>query len=312
MRRVFATDFGANLLSASRVTIQFGAESSQDAFEMSFRVVDRPIAVRWLAALQESLRLNMERNEQFSACRFFAFRDDDTVQNIRDRLYGSIATVNEWTPGRIPVQPGERLTQERLNELHYDFEQMIGSLENRNQYFLMAPLPVQNAIYELNRVIHEIEMLKYHSPRVSVEFPNCPRFPLADEDFSEFSFRRDFGDIVLLYCQLGKQIMDVWAENDVHASRENTRPLHHYSSMFEIYLRQGLSEAEQLERYRLMHDWLVERGYDPADRKLSLGWIVLAQWDREGMSAKMSQNEIVEAIAQRKSISGISIESHIY
>ncbi|MBK7892075.1 MAG: hypothetical protein IPJ84_14915 [Bdellovibrionales bacterium] len=296
-------------MSGSRVQIVFDVAAGGDPFALNFKVENRPIAARWLVALKESLRLNAERGENFSACRFFAFRDDSTAQAIRDRLYGSIKVINDWTPGRIPVQEGERLTQERLNFLHFEFEQMIGSLENRNPYFLEAPPAVQNAIYELNRVIHEIEMLKYASPRVSVEFPNCPRFPMEEADFNEFSFRRDFGDLVLLYCQLGKQVMDAWVESDTFVSKENIRPLHHYSSMFELYLRPGLSEEQQAERYRLMRPWLIEKGYDPDDPKLALGWIVLARWDQTGASGQMTQQEIVAALARRKHIAAICIEN---
>ncbi len=284
------------------VSITFGSPgSSLDPFSLSFTVVDRPIAQKWFAAFQ---KICQERQD-FHSARFFAFPGAGNKEKVQVRLQESVATINAWKPGRIDFQPGEETNQERLNYLHNHFEQMIGSVEQYNRFFLDAPKNVQKAIDDLNRAIHELEMFKYQSPRVCIEFPDCPREKMTDEDLSAFSFARSFGDLFLSYCQLGKQIMDVWAEKDDFVSKENIRPLHHYSAQCELYLRNGLSPERQKERYALMHDWLVERGYDPQDPKLALGWIVLARLNQ----GSLSQAEIVAKLGERQRILAVECKN---
>lgn len=252
------------------------------------------VARKWAA----SLRKYGEYSKTSPEVRYFAFPGEQNQQRVVQGIRRAIDVINAWSPQRMEVPPEGEWTQELLNHWHHHFETMIGSIEQHEEFYLKAPLSVKNAIGAVNDAVHELEMFKYQSPRLNVRFPDCERTRMTEDELRLFSFDRQFGDIVLGYCQLGKQIMDVWIENDSEVSEQNIRPLHHLSPEFELYLRKGLNEERQKERYALMREWLVARGYDPHDPQLALGWIVVARWNP--LSSELKPSEIVQRIGERR------------
>lgn len=272
---------------------------------MTFRVESHPVAQRWVHALKR----HIENAEGSREVHFFAFPGEATLARAHYKIRHAVKTINRWRPQTILGFESTPLSQESLNELHHYFESMIGATDSHNAFYLEAPDSVRRAIGVLNDTIHEIEMIKYKSPRVSARFPGCERSDMNKTEMKLFSFDRQFGDIVLGYCQLGKQIMDVWIENDSEVSQDNIRPLQKISPEFELYLRKGLSESEQRERYQLMRPWLIERGYDPENPELCLGWIVVARWQKLNDDVVSSPKDVVQAISDRQESLEIRFEN---
>ncbi len=281
-----------------RFTVNFkGSNDNSEAspFVMPFRLADHAVAQLWWRELFRYSQYSEHRPE----VRYFAFPGEPPQARIREQLHVAVTIINSWSPGSLEKLPSGEWSQDVLNALHYKFESMIGSLETKQLFYQSAPQEVQQAIGVLNDCVHELEMIRYNSPRVNARFPACVRSEIKNSDLKLFSFDRQFGDVVLGYSQLGKQIMDVWIENDEDVSDDNIRPLRHCAPDFELYLRKGLNSDEQKERYRQMAPWLKKRGYDPHDPALCLGWIVLARWDRD-RAAGVAPKEVVRRIAERQ------------
>ena len=134
--------------------------------------------------------------------------------------------------------------------LDMEFETLRGTIKQHSMFFEEAPNIIKTAIEQLNLLIHRWESYNSStkSPRIVVTFDHSrPRIPLDEEDYNLFSFERYYGQISLNYCEVGKPIVDVIKDDDLHVSDENIRPLNYYSGDFNMYFGKVINKNEHEE-----------------------------------------------------------------
>lgn len=230
----------------------------------------------------------------------------------------------------------ENISDEKLNQLHYHFEQLQGTVENPSRHYAAAGRAAKDAIRKLNLLCHEIESLlisqkkylvrpEWIRPSTIVTFLHAPRYELTDlhrQLFLKNRYDREFGRIYMHWCQIGKTYYEVW--RDEHAPKLNSTicsaitNLRYYSGEFDI--EWGRTVAENIDtpwHDRDMQDfrqWLLDNKLSPTDLSLSLGYLPIAKINLERSFGTTQPELIWKQVAECQDIYAIRVDdvSRVY
>jgi hypothetical protein len=110
----------------------------------------------------------------------------------------------------------------------------------------------------------------------------------------------------LHYCQVGKRWDEAFDDRDEHATGEEIAPQRYLSGEFTVNWGEHQDEFHQKKLLEI-HQWLRERGENPEDKKLSLGFIYLGQFNRLRNFGELSLEDIHELLAQHSDVAEIKI-----
>lgn len=244
---------------------------------------------------------------------------------IAGRLNSCIDVINDYSPGLIRHRAKPRMDQELMNELHHYFERYRGSVIEPAEFFVNAPHEVQNALHEMNILIHRYEDVcrneadrrlgRRSSPRIVATFKAFRRSSLEDQDFKHFTKQEVFGRWYIDYCELGKPLWDVFQDKDEIVGDENIRPLRYFSANALVHFGKTTSKSQVSRQLREFNRWWDEKeeflsrlGFTKNDPKNSLGNIPVADLCRNRGAIKgLSQVETVKLIGKFPIIKGVVV-----
>jgi len=211
-----------------------------DPLTVNFNIYETSIAQRWAKLMEESI----EKYVIDDPTRFYGF---DTLEIERERAVDKINLqidiINQYQPGFIDRRITEELIQDDLNYLHHIFEVYHGMLNEPHEFYAAAPKTVQNALAQLNILVHRCEDMassgfRKLSPRHVVTYYGMPRGPefrvLENDDYQHFTDFVEYGTVYLLYVEIGKTLQDLAMDDDHHISPEAYKPFRHYASDFVV------------------------------------------------------------------------------
>ena len=130
--------------------------------------------------------------------------------------------LNTWLPesNKINGEWNYYDHQESVNRFHVHFpeqEKTETDIERRKQ------------LSEYNDLIHEIEILalgnnKKQIPHLLICPDGLEMVPLEDDDFKLFKAKRNFGELCLHYCHVGRHPFELYAANDVNCPVDQVVP----------------------------------------------------------------------------------------
>jgi len=187
--------------------------------------------------------------------------------------------------------------QERLNKLHFYFEELQGMRNNLSNFYLNSSNSVKYSIRQLNLLCHELEswILSY---RKSIRKPewirpsqlmcwlNSTRFELDSEHYDEFGldklYRKTGGVYLGLNKSVGKTHYEVFCDERHKTDNLTTiamRPQFVGSADFDIEWGKSIGptddfKTKEIEQFR---NWLFDIGENPDDKFLGVGYPQLAQ-----------------------------------
>lgn len=244
---------------------------------------------------------------------------------IAQRLNNCIDAINKYSPGLIRHRAKPRMDQTLMNHLHHDFEKYRGSVNEPAEFFLKAPYAVQDALHEMNILIHRYEDVcrneadrrrgRPASPRIVATFKAFQRAGLEEGDFKHFTKREVFGRWYIDYCELGKPLWDVFQDKDEVVGDENIRPLRYFSANALVHFGRTNSPTEVSRQLREFNRWWDEKeeflkslGFKKGDPKNSIGHIPVADLCRNRGAIKgLSQSETVKLIGKYPRIKGVIV-----
>jgi hypothetical protein len=197
--------------------------------------------------------------------RFYGF---GTSQQERDRaiqdIQRCIGTINLWEP---IIHREFEYTQDCLNYLHNIFERYHGLLNQQtSDYWQRAPVPVRQALAELNLAVHRCESVAAGArPRFVCTWYGMPKIHRLDPALQSVhgSWEIKFGTVYLNYCEIGKTAEDLAHDNDKYIADEAFKPFSYYSADFNVqFYDRNLSEIygsvqhyiDQHQDFFLAHD----------------------------------------------------------
>jgi len=279
-------------------------------------VHDNSLSRKWLTALNYLLKNNYHLEKNYC---FFGFTESKrSAQYILDQINQSIKSINQADLGyRIddhftlentintgPVGedlPGGTLIHHKLNGLHRYFEDLQGVSGSMSPYYNKASGEIRWHIRQLNLLCHEYESLvlsmrkKIHAPEWQrpsqlMCWLNAPRFQFEDDDFELFgveTIARPLGGVFVgVNKAIGKHHYEVFNDEatDLEKIAELTttsmRSQTEAAGDFDIEWSQSTVGADWMKQHlNDFRKWLVNNGFDPDDKNLTIGHPQVGQVD---------------------------------
>jgi hypothetical protein len=279
-------------------------------------VADNSLSRRWLAALNDIIRTNLHleknycwlgwtqsaRNAQYLCEQINASIDHINQSGIDYQIDCDAYTVeNTIEPGVIgSSHTAGDVVHEKMNNLHRYFEDLQGWSDSISNYYTRADPTTRWHIRQLNLLCHEYESLVL-SMRKAVHAPdwrrpsqlmcwlNAPRFALEPEDYKLFgieTINRKLGGVYLgVNKAVGKHHWEVFNDEggDSRVSELVTTGLRTQTEAagdFDIeWARDPGSYHWQIKKLQEFRTWLLDNGFDPEDKSLTIGHPKVAQVD---------------------------------
>lgn len=273
-------------------------DDAAESYHLNFKCYETDIAIKWFDVLKKQWVKDNEIKEKY---RLYNFPNSKwNEEKLVDEINKSIKIIND--PNKVINHLAYiGMPQEQLNHLHHYFEKLRGGVLTPGNYWLNANKLQQNALEYYNVLIHKIENF-YSSnnglPRVVCTFNNKERYILENHDYRHFTITRNFGEVYINYCEVGKTLVDVFKDKDVIIGDDNIRPLKYFSPDFSVHFYNRSKEnaenflSEMNEWWDLNEKKLSALGFVKDDPKNAIGSIPVAMLD-----TSLSRQEIIELIS---------------
>lgn len=296
-----------------RIQIELGNQN--DRLTVHVDVFDNSLSRKWLTALNDLLRGDYHLEKNYC---FFGFANGERNGTlILDQVNKSIQAINTAQLGYtiddyfsmdncITDEPvdgrtvGRNLVHDKLNYLHRYFEDLQGVSGSMSPYYTKADPTTRWHIRQLNLLCHEFESWAL-SYRKQIEAPewmrpsqlmcwlHAPRFVLDEEDYELFgveTINRPLGGVFVgVNKAVGKHHWEVFNDEgrDSRIDELTTTTLRSQTEAagdFDIEWANNPGEYEwQKIKLAQFREWLINNGFDPADKKLTIGHPQVGQVD---------------------------------
>jgi hypothetical protein len=268
---------------------------------------DNSLSRKWLTALNNILHdeLHLEKNY----CWFGFANGERNAEYICTQINQSIAAINSadlgytitdfFSPANT-IQPDLDINHDKMNHLHRYFEDLQGVSGAMSLFYNKATPNTRWHIRQLNLLCHEYESLVL-SMRKAVQAPewqrpsqlmcwlNAPRFELEPEDFELFGIEtiaRPLGSVYVgVNKAVGKHHWEVFHDEgrDSRIGELTTGTLRSQtlaSGDFDIEWGQNPDGHPWMHKELTdFRQWLVNNGFDPNDKSLTIGHPNIGQVD---------------------------------
>lgn len=244
--------------------------------------------------------------------------------------------------GDPELEIGLGVKQQTMNRLHNHFETLQGTVWNLSDYYRLADDQTKYAIRQLNNLCHELESLilsqkkakvmpEWTRPSQITTFLHARRYELTDEHralFNQNGYDRRFGHVYMHWTQIGKTLFEVWRDEgapkltvgadptDISigsgATCEAINSLKFYSGEFDIewgndvvYDPKYWWHVEEVDNFK---QWLADNGIDPANPRLSLGYLPIGEVELQSSFGTTNSAEIWKILGNHLDIVSIEIE----
>jgi hypothetical protein len=313
----------------------------REQIDYTISVNDTELAHDWMQALKILLQSNKLLEKNFC---FMGFPTTArTLEYLCNELNNHSATINQFfaneyhiaehfTPNSVRGfdYADNGINHETMNHLHNHFERLQGTVWNLSDYYRRADYETKYAIRQLNNICHEIENLilsqrklitipYWVRPSQITTFINAERYDLKDthrQGFVTNGYDRVLGGVYMHWTQIGKTLFEVF--RDEHAPEltetvcEAITELRYYSGEFDIEWGNDVTFAgnnpwhtEEQTKFRA---WLAENNQDPADPRLSLGYLPLGQVQLRSSFGTAKSSDIWEILSGHLDIYRIEID----
>lgn len=281
----------------------------RDQIDYTISVADNLLAKNWVTALKEELVSGRLLEKNFC---FMGF--PDTARDLKylcNELNDAVVIINNsdldyvisetFTPENVVSRDYAENgpNHELLNKLHNHFERLQGTVWNLSDYYKRANYETKYAIRQLNNICHEMENLilsrrkqdtdsYWVRPSQITTFLQAKRYELTDvhrQGFLTNGYDRVLGGVYMHWTQIGKTLFEVFRDEGAPELTDTVceaiTELRYYSGEFDVEWGNDVTiggnnpwHTEEQQRFR---SWLESNGRDPADTRLSLGYLPLGQ-----------------------------------
>jgi hypothetical protein len=296
-----------------------------DNLTLYIDVTDNSLSCKWLAALNNIIRNNLHLEKNY--CWLGWTESERTAEYIIGQINASITAINSADLGYTiddlftvedTIQDDLGVDHERMNWLHRYFEDLQGHSGHMSSYWIKADAVTRWHIRQLNLLCHEYESLVL-SMRKVIQAPawrrpsqlmcwlNAPRFSLDAEDYELFgidTINRHMGGVYVgVNKAVGKAHWEVFNDEGRSVDELTTTSLRSQTEAagdFDIeWARDPGAYHWQIKKLADFRAWLINNGFDPEDRSLTIGHPKVAQVNLTKSFGTLDYNQIWQQIAGR-------------
>jgi len=273
-------------------------------------VYNSSLSRKWLSALNRLVADSYHLEKNYC---FFGFAGGPRDGNyLIDQINSSIQAINTsnigyridnvFTPTNC-INSDSSVNHAQFNQLHRYFEDLQGTSGNMSPYYTNADPTTRWHIRQLNLLCHEFESWalskkkqkeapEWQRPSQLMCWLNSPRFILDDEDYELFgieSINRPTGGVFVgVNKAVGKHHWEVFVDeakwDPEHRTDQLTtttlKPQTEAAGDFDIEWAQNPAGAPwQTRNLTNFRSWLINNGFDPEDKSLTIGHPQVGQVD---------------------------------
>ena len=270
-------------------------------------VNDNSLSRKWLTALNDLLRKDYHLEKNF--CWVGWTGTARNLEYLCTQINRSIHAVNssnlgyridDWFSPANTVAPDGDVVHDHMNHLHRYFEDLQGWSGGISNYYQQADAETRWHIRQLNLLCHELEglVLSQRKDREAPEWKrpsqlmcwlSAPRFELEDEDYDLFgidTINRSLGGVYVgVNKGVGKHHWEVFNDEgrDSRIGELVTSALRSQTEAagdFDIeWARDPGAYHWQKTKLAEFREWLVANGFDPNEKRLTIGHPQVGQVD---------------------------------
>jgi hypothetical protein len=296
---------GTKQLLLDVVEISLGTQ--QDNVRVYANIYDNSLSRKWLSALNDLLKNQYHLEKNYC---FFGFPDGPRNGNhILEQINRSIAAINDsdldyYIDDHFDISNSVDelygVNRDHFNRLHRYFEDLQGGSGHISNHYWQADNKTRWHIRQLNLLCHEFEswQLSWRKKHTTPEWQrpsqlmcwlSAPRFTLEPEDYELFGIetinRRLGGVYVGVNKAVGKHHWEVFQDEgrDSRISELVTTSLKSQTEAagdFDIeWANNPGAFPWQIKQLAEFKTWLVNNGFDPEDKTLTIGHPQVGQID---------------------------------
>jgi hypothetical protein len=205
-----------------------------------------------------------------------------------------------------------------MNRLHRYFEDLQGHSGHMSKFWLKANTTIRWHIRQLNLLCHEYESLvlsmrkiiqapEWRRPSQLMCWLNAPRFKLDVEDYEQFgldTINRQMGGVYVgVNKAVGKAHWEVFNDEGRNVDELTTTSLRNQTEAagdFDIeWARDPGAYHWQIKKIAEFRTWLINNGFDPEDKRLTIGHPRVAQVNLSKTFGTLDYNQIWQQLANR-------------
>jgi hypothetical protein len=229
---------------------------------------------------------------------------------------------------RPPEIPGE-VNHEHFNQLHRYFEDLQGVSGHMSEYYNRANANTRWHIRQLNLLCHEFESWalsnrKKHTapewmrPSQLMCWLNAPRFELTNDDYEMFgieTINRPLGGVYVgVNKAIGKHHWEVFVDeagynpNSIIDNLTTTTMRGQMEAAGDFDIEWANNPGNYVWQKRHLSDfeqWLINNGFDPADKSLTIGHPQVGQVDLQRSFGTEDYREIWHQLEQHLNVLSI-------
>ena len=298
-------------------------------------VEDNSLSQKWMAALCNLIDHNHHLEKNY--CWLGWTESDRSLEYICGEINRSIAAINSadlgytindvFTPENT-VADDLGVDHAHMNQLHRYFEDLQGVSGAMSPYFTAADAATRWHIRQLNLLCHEHESLvlsmrklkqapEWRRPSQLMCWLQAPRFALDREDYKLFgieTINRTLGGVYVgVNKAVGKHHWEVFNDEgrDSRVGELVTSSLKSQTEAagdFDIeWAKDPSAFPWQVNALNEFRDWLVDNGFDPEDKSLTIGHPKVAQVDLMRSFGTIDHNLIWSQLADHLDVYKIRI-----
>lgn len=285
------------------IAVRFG--NQEDGLTLRWKVRQHRVATEWLGVLAGAIKSGLREND-----RIYNLPNQkwDRVEICKE-LETCMRSIEIFHPKLFKTWPHPDMTTEDCNVLHTYFEKMRGSIDDPSRLYTRSPPSIRNEIARYNTLIHRWESYVTNGPaRFVCTFNLSQRKPLIDEDYQLFSLEHGPWAMCLNYPMVGKQMLDVFRDQDELISPKAIRPMDQFSANFSVRFT-PMDEEKAGRILEAFNSWFDGRcgyfnaiGIDRHSDKLALGYIQVAD------PIDTPDDDVLASIGRFGVIGSVSIE----
>lgn len=271
---------------------------------LRFQLLSSPITKLWLDRMSLRDAWPLDHPDRFYG---FDTPAEETARAIA-MVDQCMQTINSY---EYIIQHPFSFDQNYLNYLHNIFEQYHGLLNQQNtRFWQCAPVPVREALANLNLAVHRCESMLGSNPhRFVCTWYGMPKTHRLDTTLQQQhgTMCIKFGTVYLNYAEIGKTVEDLSHDNDSYIGDDAFRPFDHYSADFNVafYDRDLETKIPNMAKYVQAHrDFFLARGIENVYNTKALP----LRFPLAELVDSRSQIELLTTIAQRQHIKRVTIE----
>jgi hypothetical protein len=278
-----------------------------DVLRVYIDVYDNSLSQKWLAALNDLLHHNYHLEKNYC---FFGFADGPrNGVYIVDQINRSISAINNSNIGyhiddhfdmTNSVDESDGVNHDHFNQLHRYFEDLQGHSGHISDYYWRADNTTRWHIRQLNLLCHEFESWQlswrkkhtaphWQRPSQLMCWLSAPRFVLDETDYELFgieTINRSLGGVYVgVNKAVGKHHWEVFQDEgrDSRIGELVTTGLKAQTEAagdFDIeWANNPGTFPWQIQQLKEFREWLEINGFDPDDKKLTIGHPQIGQVD---------------------------------